>query len=212
MTNVKKNTLYYIHDPMCSWCWGFHPVLQQLEQQLTDTLTVQYVLGGLASDSQQPMAEEMQLFLQQTWSTIEKKIPGTEFNFDFWSKCQPRRSTYPACRAVIAAKNQNSRFEKAMIHEIQKAYYLHAKNPSDNDTLIEISNLLNLDSKKFANDLNSEETQQVLLQEVNLAQQLGAQGFPSLVFENSKGRVLLQLDYNNTEKILQQINQLTQSV
>ena len=22
-------TLYYIHDPMCSWCWAFRPVLDR---------------------------------------------------------------------------------------------------------------------------------------------------------------------------------------
>jgi protein-disulfide isomerase-like protein with CxxC motif len=57
---------------------------------------------------------------------------GTEFNFDFWTKCQPRRDTYKACRAVIAASQQNA--EEAMIEAIQKAYYLRAMNPSEHDS------------------------------------------------------------------------------
>lgn len=193
---------------MCSWCWGFHPVLRQLEQQLNNKVSIQYVLGGLATDSQASMPDEMQLFLQKTWHTIEKKIPGTHFNFDFWTQCQPRRSTYPACRAVIAAKKQDIVSEKVIINEIQKAYYLNAKNPSDDDTLIEVANNLTLDSEIFKNDLNSEETKKILFQEIKLSQQLGAQGFPSLVFENKKGCTLLQIDYNNAEKILEQIDEL----
>ena len=169
---------------------------------------MQYVLGGLAADSQVPMPDEMQLFLQKTWHTIEKEIPDTHFNFDFWTQCQPRRSTYPACRAVIAAKKQDIASEKAIINEIQNAYYLNAKNPSNDDTLIEIANNLTLDSEIFKNDLNSEETKKILFQEINLSQQLGAQGFPSLVFKNKKGSKLLLIDYNNAEKILEQIDEL----
>ncbi|MBE8572891.1 DsbA family protein, partial [Vibrio sp. OPT46] len=26
--------LYYVHDPMCSWCWGYKPTLDKLKQQL----------------------------------------------------------------------------------------------------------------------------------------------------------------------------------
>lgn len=193
---------------MCSWCWGFHPVLRILEQGLNNKVSMQYVLGGLATDSQVPMPDEMQHFLQQTWRTIEKKIPSTHFNFDFWTQCQPRRSTYPACRAVIAAKKQDITSEQAIINEIQKAYYLNAKNPSDDDILIEIANNLALDKEIFKNDLNSEETKNVLSQEIKLSQQLGVQGFPSLVFENKKDRTLLRIDYNNAENIIEQIDEL----
>ncbi|MCH7478788.1 MAG: DsbA family protein, partial [SAR324 cluster bacterium] len=28
----KIGTLYYFGDPMCSWCWGFKPVLEQVDR------------------------------------------------------------------------------------------------------------------------------------------------------------------------------------
>ena len=208
--NSDSNTrLYYIHDPMCSWCWGFKPGLEQLHQQLPDNISIKYVLGGLAADSDQDMPAKMQQFLQQTWHTIENKIPGTRFNFDFWTHCKPRRSTYPACRAVIAAKKQDPSLERKIIDEIQQAYYLQAKNPSDDSTLIKIAENLNLDTKVFTFDLNSNDTKKILSDEILLANKLGAQGFPSLVFENSQ-RTLLHLDYTNVENIFEQITQLNQ--
>ena len=101
-----KNTLYYVLDPMCSWCWGFRPVFESLlvhlSKNLPDQINVQYVMGGLAPDSDQPMPEETCLYIQKQWSAVETTL-GAKFNWDFWSECQPRRSTYPACRAVIAA-------------------------------------------------------------------------------------------------------------
>ena len=46
---------------------------------------------------------------------IEGRIPGVRFNFDFWTHCTPKRSTYPACRAVIAARAQDPTLDEAMI-------------------------------------------------------------------------------------------------
>ncbi|MDF4306582.1 DsbA family protein, partial [Vibrio parahaemolyticus] len=23
--------LYYVHDPMCSWCWGYKPTIEKLK-------------------------------------------------------------------------------------------------------------------------------------------------------------------------------------
>jgi len=209
--SLDKNsatTLYYIHDPMCSWCWGFHPVLKQLEENLPKHISIRYILGGLAADSESPMPEAMQQFLQKTWHTIQQQIPGTEFNFDFWTNCKPRRSTYPSCRAVIATKLQNPALEKNMIHAIQTAYYLMASNPSDDSTLIELADDLGLDIEKFKADLNSDTTKKNLGNEIGLSQQLGAQGFPSLVLEHNQKKWLLQTDYNDEKNILKQITEL----
>lgn len=201
-------TLYYIHDPMCSWCWGFHPVFRQLQQQLAPHIKIHYLLGGLAADSHEPMTVEMKNFLQQTWRTIEAKIPGTVFNYDFWTECQPRRSTYAACRAVIAARYQNQEAETAMIEAIQKAYYLQARNPSDDSTLIALAKDIGLNTKQFIDDLNSKATQQLLDSEIALSRQLGVQGFPSLVLKTNANSTLIQLDYHNAGKMLEQIEAL----
>ena len=79
-----------------------------LTQQLADKLNIHYALGGLAPDSDVPMADEMQTMLQQIWSRIHQQL-GTEFNFEFWKNCQPKRSTYPACRAILVARESRLR-------------------------------------------------------------------------------------------------------
>ncbi|MDH5518768.1 MAG: DsbA family protein [Gammaproteobacteria bacterium] len=205
MPSTSRHTLYYIHDPMCSWCWGFKPLLQQLEQQLPESVDMKYLLGGLAADSQQAMPDDMKNFLQQTWRSIQLKIPGTPFNFDFWTLCQPRRSTHIACRAVIAARRQHVDYEKQMISAIQQAYYLNARNPSDQKVLTALAIDLKLDTVAFTADLNSPATQEILQQEIHLSQRLGAQGFPSLILVNGEVCSTVALDYNHLAVNLQQI-------
>jgi putative protein-disulfide isomerase len=226
MKSSMKNTLYYIHDPMCSWCWGFRPTWDALKRQLLEAfpdVIIHNVIGGLAPDSDEPMPLGMQKMLQSTWQRIQRAIPNTQFNYDFWQTGEPRRSTYPACRAVIAAAQQDlagnviesDANENAMILAIQQAYYLHAKNPSNNDTLIACAETAGLDTAQFTQDLNSENTQQLLRQNMaeyqRLAQLSGVSGFPSLVLQHagqSEARYSsIAIDYNNPQAIFDTIQQ-----
>jgi len=183
MNQNNQMVLYYVHDPMCSWCWAFVPTWAKIKQALQDRLEIRYVLGGLAPDSTEIMPEEMRNTISGYWKNIEVRVPGTQFNYDFWTECEPKRSTYPSCRAVIAARKQKPEAELAMIRAIQEGYYLQAKNPSDADILIQLSQDLGLDPVQFAEDLASEETNETLHKDMSFGASIGAQGFPSLVLQ-----------------------------
>ncbi|MGB5597532.1 MAG: DsbA family protein [Thiothrix litoralis] len=191
-----ETILYYVHDPMCSWCYAFRPMWMQIQQQLPATIRVQYVLGGLAPDSDQPMPPETRAYVQSQWHKIIQSVPGTVFNFAFWEQCQPRRATYPACRAVLLAREQGQDGEIAMIHAIQDAYYRHAQNPSDTDTLCALAQQIGLDVAAFARDLNAETTQQALLAEMALARRIGGNSFPSLFLQRDGKIRRVAHDYN----------------
>ena len=202
---MNSTTLFYIHDPMCSWCWGFSHTWNMVKNSLPSEINVQYVLGGLAPDSSEVMPNEMREYIQMNWHKIEQKIPGVSFNYTFWDSCTPKRSTYPACRAVIAVKNQNYDLEQTMVKLIQQAYYMDAKNPSEDDVLISLAKTLDLDIKQFTQDLNSESTQQLLSDDIALMQSMGVSSFPSLVLQTTNGIKLITIDYNDPKIILNQI-------
>jgi len=190
---------------MCSWCWGFSNTWKKIKKSLPDSIRIQYVLGGLAPDNNEPMSIEMRDYIQKNWQKIEMTIPEVKFNYDFWKKCTPKRSTYPACRAVIAIKRQNPNLEAQMIDLIQQSYYLNAQNPSEDSVLIKLASKLDVDLKKFEKNLNDDKIQSILLNDIALMQSLGVNSFPSLVFENKQGRKIISIDYNNPEYIINQI-------
>jgi putative protein-disulfide isomerase len=197
--------LYYVHDPMCSWCWAFRPAWRAIAQGLPEGIETRRVLGGLAPDTDRPMPEPMQRYLQQTWRLIQSRVPGTRFDFEFWSRCVPRRSTYPACRAVIAAMRQAAAFEEAMILAIQRAYYLGAANPSDEDTLVRLAANIGLDPDRFGHDLYAVETRDELAGQMAFARRIGARGYPSLVLETETCYRVLTHDYNVPQVVLEQL-------
>jgi len=199
MRTNNVTTLYYVHDPMCSWCWGFHKTWTQVEAILADeeSLAIEYLVGGLAPDSAEPMSAEMKATIPSYWRRIQQHIPGTQFNYDFWKKCEPRRSTYPACRAVLTAKLMDATKEKEMILGIQHAYYLNAQNPSDDSTLIEVAERVGLDKARFADQLNSTTTNTLFAEQLKITHQLGARSFPSLVLLKQGRAIQIAHDYNS---------------
>jgi putative protein-disulfide isomerase len=201
-------TLYYFHDPMCSWCWGFRPVSEQLFQQLPEGLGLQKVVGGLAPDTDLPMPPQLRQKLQAAWHRIHSML-GTEFNFDFWKNCSPRRSTYPACRAVLAADNQD-RYDE-MVYAIQQAYYLRAMNPSDSQTLQKLAAELGLDAAAFASDLRSDAVEARLQREIDFYRSGSSDGFPSLALA-ANGRLSdVAISYRDHRPMLAEIESLMRS-
>jgi putative protein-disulfide isomerase len=200
-----SSKLYYIYDPMCSWCSGYRPVWDLLQQHLPKSMAVEYVAGGLAPDSDSAMPIDQQQMIQNHWRTIEQKL-GTKFNHDFWRENTARRSTYNACRAAIAAHKQSC--QKPMIDAIQQAYYLRALNPSDLDVLVSVAKEISeqtsptLDVAQFIVDINSSETNKELVKQVTLARELTQQGFPSLVLDVDGVIQQIPLDYSDYKTTL----------
>ena len=197
--------LLYFHDPMCSWCWAFRPAFVALQAQLPATVTLRRVVGGLAPDNDQPMSDEMRAKLQDTWRMIQQTVPGTRFNFAFWKDCTPRRSTYGACRAVLAAARLSPAHEASMIEGIQHAYYLDARNPSDVDTLIDLAAAIGLDRERFAAEISGDAVEALMREEVAFARRAPVVGFPSLVVRTGSILRPVDVDFHDAESMRRQI-------
>ena len=76
----------------------------RLKMTLLGKIELEYLLGGLAPDNNQLMSIETREYVKGNWKRIQEMIPDTRFNYDFWTSCEPKRSTYPACRAVICCQ------------------------------------------------------------------------------------------------------------
>jgi len=201
---MSHPTLYYIHDPMCSWCYAFRESLQKITTYFAGELNCIRLLGGLAPDSDQPTDEATLEMMQHNWRRIEESVPGIRFNFDFWVLNQSRRSTYPACRAVIAARELGGEvYDLKMNAAIQNAYYQQARNPSDSDVLIDLAEEQGLDRRQFAALLVAEKTEEQLQQEISQCRSMGVDSYPSLVLQiNEQTRWPIAINYQDVDEVI----------
>lgn len=201
--------LLYIMDPMCAWCYAFQPELEDFLQK-HPSLDVDYIMGGLAPDTYEPMSEDMKKSISSYWVEIEKKTQVT-FNHEYWKLNTPYRSTYPACRAVISAQTLKDKSSYEMAKAIQSAYYKKAKNPSLKETLVECAISIGLDEVEFLKVFNSYETEKKFQEHLNITYQLQVRGFPALFYINDKNQAYpltfgftqasnLEIQFNKVDK------------
>jgi putative protein-disulfide isomerase len=200
--------LIYVVDPMCSWCWAFKPQLAEFLNQHPE-LDLQLILGGLAPDSDAPMPATQRSQIEQIWHKIAQQT-GVEFNHQFWRENSPRRSTYPACRAVIAAEMING-LGHEMLGAIQQAYYLKAQNPSDTEVLVALARTLGMNPEAFERALISDQTHQEFDKHLRHARSLGVSGFPALLVQLEGRCYPLALGYSEADRIENRWQQFIQS-
>jgi putative protein-disulfide isomerase len=200
----KNIMLYYVADPMCSWCWGFQANLMQIKEALPSELPLVYVMGGLARDSAEPMPEDVKAYVKNAWRQVTAET-GASFNWDFWKVCEPRRSTYPSCRAFYAAQAQGEESGVLMFEAIQRAYYQEARNPSDLDTLVAVADEIGLNVDRFVLDLKSGAIEKAMQEGFQLRRELQANEFPSLVFRKGERVDFLVRGYDAVEVVLDRL-------
>lgn len=203
--------LLYIMDPMCAWCYGFQPELEAFLDKYPSA-EIDWIMGGLAPDNDQPMDESLKQAISSYWHEIEEKTQ-VSFNHQYWETNTPYRSTYPACRAVISAEKLKANSSPEMVKAIQSAYYQQAKNPSLAETLIDCAVSIGLEKNPFLETFQSEETEYKLQQHLRMAYQLQVQGFPALFYLNDNNRAFpLTLGFCQTADLDQQLNHILKTI
>lgn len=201
----------YVMDPMCGWCYGFQPELEQFLDKYP-LASVDWVMGGLAPDNTQPMSDELKQTISSYWYQIEKHAAVT-FNHDFWTLNTPYRSTYPACRAVISAETLMEKSAKYMVKAIQSAYYQEAKNPSLERTLITCATSIGLDENQFLATLQSPETENLFQRHLMRSYHLQVRGFPALFYINTDNQTYpLTLGFCKATHLEQRFNQINNTM
>lgn len=202
---MPDTRLFYVHDPMCSWCYAFSSSLLALQKDLPSNIRIIYLLGGLAPDTTEPMPTDVQNVIQQNWRQIERTVPTIRFNYDFWTVNTPLRSTYPACRAILAARKQGAKFEATLLRAIQLAYYQTARNPSLAITLQECAAEIGLDEDAFINDLLSPAIENELRSEIQFTRSMGVTSYPSLRLLHDQELFAITIDYLNHRTMIDEI-------
>lgn len=78
---MTGKTLWYLADPMCSWCWGFAPVIDMIRDDYSDQLSTELLLGGLRPGTKLPMEPSQREEILNHWHAVHRKT-GQLFLFE----------------------------------------------------------------------------------------------------------------------------------
>jgi len=172
--------LIYFADPMCSWCWGFQPVMQALRDRYGERLPVRLILGGLSVGARGPLDEAGKRSIREHWQHVAE-LAGQPFDFAFFERQGFVYDTEPACRAVVAARRLSAGAAMDFLSHLHREFYSRNRDITDGPTLSRLAEEFGLDGERFAAEFDAEETREETLQDFQITRNTGIDGYPALL-------------------------------
>lgn len=180
MTPTAETRLLYFADPMCSWCWGFAPVLARIADQYGDRVTIHLVLGGLRAGARAPLDPRQREEILHHWHAVHDKT-GQPFRFE---GALPEGFVYDTeipSRAVVAVAELSPELTLPYFRAVQAAFYAEGRDVTDAETLRDLAAQQGLDGESFLDRFESDEVRAETREQFSLARNAGVTGFPTLL-------------------------------
>ena len=201
-----KKEIIFVVDPMCSWCWGFAPVIEALRKSNASTFSL--VLGGLRGKGEMTWDESSKRYLQGHWEQVAKST-GQPFSNVLFEKEHFDYDTYPACKAVLGVRElfgMQKSFE--YLHSLQNAFYTKGQDITQTVVLMELLDSIDVDVEKFETFYKSERAQTLMEHDFAKARSMGANAFPSVVMIDEDGHMVCQKGYRSLQEMKQLIGEI----
>ncbi|MCR9143538.1 MAG: DsbA family protein [bacterium] len=184
---MTEYELMYFSDPMCSWCYGFGPAIEELQAEYSERMPLQMILGGLRPDEERPLPQKMAQEISHHWEAVHE-ASGRPFHFAFFeSHPDFIYNTAPACRAVVAAGRGESPRPMQFQHELQRLFYGEGQDPTKVETFEAAAVAAGLDREEFRRLYDDPETETITRQNFELTRAFGINGYPTLVLREVEG-------------------------
>ncbi|MFC4304027.1 DsbA family protein [Cohnella boryungensis] len=189
---VKKATLYYFTDPICSHCWALEPVLNRFIEQYGQYFRTSIVMGGLLQSwrgfSDRSNGIQKPSDVAEHWKEvgIHSRMP---IDGSLWHN-NPIQSSYPASRVFKIIQANHGMKSHDYLRKAREAVFAFNKNIGEEQVLIEIVNQIGLDGADIVEQAGTEHAQQLLDMDFDLARRFGATGFPTVVLVNEENQGL----------------------
>ena len=193
--------LVYFADPMCSWCYGFAPVIAALAERFEARLPLDLVMGGLRAGNTEPMRQQDKDYIRSAWTRVGAAT-GQPFDMGFFAREGFVYDTEPACRAVVTARRLMPHMALPFMARIQQAFYAESRDMTAAQTIAEVAEEAGFDRAGFAQAFASPEVRNETFRDFLTAQSLGIRGFPTLIAgSEERGYALLTNGYRPLEDL-----------
>jgi len=200
-----SHELIYIADPMCSWCWGFSPVIDRVREHFKGALPMRLLMGGLRPVTTGPMSDAMKSDIRVHWQHVHK-ASGQPFNDTFFERETFVYNTEPASRAVVAVRHLDPGLTFVFLKKVQEAFYSGNCDVTDTAILARIAQDQGLDQETFTSEFKADRTRAQTWKDFEKSRRLGVTGFPTLLGGSDDiGYVVITAGYRPWERVREAI-------
>ncbi|MBK8209318.1 MAG: DsbA family protein [Rhodospirillales bacterium] len=201
---LSVRRLLYFADPMCSWCWGFSPVIANIAAACAGLVPIRLCVGGLRAGETKPMDGRSGAYIRHHWEEVAAAT-GQPFDFRFFERERFVYDTEPACRAAVAIRNLAPEASLQYLAAVQRAFYAENRDVTQEDALADIAAAF-VDPEDFRVVFNAAEVHEATQADFRLVQGLGIQGFPTVLLQDGQRLAALTAGWQPFDALAEPLN------
>ncbi len=190
---MTTNTLHYIFDPLCGWCYGVAPLVKAA-RAINDVSIALHGGGMMVGNHRRTIDAQWRGHVIEHDARIAA-MTGQPFGDAYINglllDTTAVMDSAPPTSAILAAQKLAGRGLE-MLHLIQVAHYQHGKRVADLPVLEALAQELGLSAPAFAAEMqaiNGEILNQHIAESRTLLAQLGGRGFPTFALQDTTGQL-----------------------
>ncbi|MEQ9378407.1 MAG: DsbA family protein [Imperialibacter sp.] len=200
---MKKETIIYIFDPLCGWCYGFSGTIVDLFNKRKDEFNFEVVAGGMVTGTRIAPFSTMHGYISGAYKRVEE-MTGAKFGESYLNDLLPsdtQMNSEPPSRALVTFRSFLPDQVVPFAHALQKKQYLEGRDFADNKVYEELATEFGLDPKAFIEKFESEEMKYRTTQDFQWSNSAGVKGFPTVVLKNDQGYYLVSNGFRPLEEV-----------
>jgi len=207
-----KYSLIYCYDAYCGWCYGFSPVMKQVEAIYADQLEIEVLSGGMIiGEAVQPI-ENMAHYIEGAYQNVEN-LSGIKFGEDYlWHIRHPDLSDWvmnsekPAI-ALCIFKEYYPEKQVAFAADLQYALHFEGRDLCDDEAYRHLVEKYSINEEAFFSKLKDETYKDQAYYEFSLCKQLQVTGYPAVLLQESDSKFhLLARGYTALDEMKERID------
>lgn len=192
-SNDKDSTMkiYYVADPLCGWCYGFTPVMQQFAAQHENAYTIELVSGGMVTgEAVGPMDDGKRQFISQAYKRVEATT-GIRFGEAYVNGTLQRTSVIqtsltPSVALEVLREHAPGR-ALDIFHDIQRLLFFEGREPAEASSYLPLSARYEIDTAVLLEKMADPAYTLRAEKQFDFAASLGVRGFPALIADTPAG-------------------------
>jgi putative protein-disulfide isomerase len=183
----------YVGDPMCSWCWGFAPVLDAMTRRYDIPMST--VVGGLRpGPSAEPLDEITRRTLAEHWDHVEQ-ASGQPFDRRALDRPGWIYDTELGAIGVVTMRSMAESDTFRFFKRLQRAYYAENIDITDAGAYPDLLDGFDVDRDTFMKNLASEDMKALAWKDFETARRMSISGFPSLLLRIDDQHLIVTRGY-----------------
>jgi len=201
---MQKNTILYIFDPICGWCYGFSGTIVDLFNKRKDEFNFEVIAGGMITGSRIAPYSTMKNYIHGAYKRVED-MTGAKFGqaylHDLLASSDKLMNSEPPSRALVTFRTFLPEQVVLYAHELQKKQYVEGRDFNDTSVYEELATKFGISPEAFMERFNSDEMKHQTQQDFQWSQNAGVKGFPTVVMKTEAGYYLVSNGFRPLDEV-----------